>query len=143
MPGPKTHGRQTGRILEERYPVDCFDKIFYKHFFTHHDLPGKDDIAAVDAKRGLGCVEDELTSFLGISDGSGSPCEGDEVKWYCEGGSSLEKVQRGIGEAATRQAAWIDDRNSPHLTGAGRARLCGKLLTAHGLYQYLKQPVWS
>jgi hypothetical protein len=144
MSGRKGHGRHIRRIPEgERYQLPCFQKVWKKCFLTHHDLPGKDDIAAVEAKRSLGCVEDELTSFLDISDGSGSPCEADEVKWYCEGRTSLEKVQRGIGEAATIVAVWIDDRNSPHLNGAGRVRLCQKLLTPHGLYRYLQQPVWS
>ena len=104
----------------------------------HHDLIGKDDVPAVESKRRFGCLDDDLTFFLEFTDGSGSFCGTNEVKWYCKGGASLEEVERGSGEAGTRRAAWIDDRNSLHLMGKGSVRLCGEWLTATGLLRYLK-----
>jgi hypothetical protein len=71
----------------------------------------------------------------------GSPCEADEVKEYCKGCVSLEELQTGIGEAGTRPAVWIDDRNNPSLAGKGNVRMCGKLTTT-GLLRHLKQSVW-
>lgn len=86
-------------------------------------------------------MDDELTIFLDVCDDLGSPCEADEVKRYCEGCADLREVQEGIGEAGTWGAVWIDDRNSPDLTGKGNVRICGKLSTT-GLLRHLKQPVW-
>jgi hypothetical protein len=139
------HRKGAERIAQRgRYPLKCFENSWSKCFFDHHDLSGKDDVPAVDAKKSLGDVEnDKLTSFLQVSDGLRSPCEADEVKRYCEGGASLEEVQDGFGEAGTRLAAWTDDRNSPDLTGIGSVRLQGKLLTATGLLRHMKQPVWT
>lgn len=144
MSGQRPQGERAAGIPEGGlYTLQSFDNTgWYKCFFIHHDLHGKDDIPAVDAKKHLGCIEDELTSFLHVSDEFASSCEADEVKRYCEGGASLDDVQHGIGDAVTRPAAWIDDRNSPQLSGRGRVRLCGKLLTATELLRHLKQPVW-
>lgn len=126
-----------------RYPLQCFENAWPECFFTHHDCAGKDDVPAIEARKVFGCVEDELTSFLGLFDDLASPCEVGKVKRYCEGGASLEEVQNGMGEAGTRRAAWVDDRNSLHLKGSGRARPSGKLLTATGLLRHLKKPVWT
>lgn len=131
--------REIGK-QERRYSFQCLQNAWYDCFFVHRDQIGKDDISALNVKRSLGDVEDELTIFLQTSDGSGSSSEANKVKWYCEGSTSLD-VDRGVGEAGTRQTAWVDDRNSPHLTGKGSVRLCGKLLTATELLRYLKQPV--
>jgi hypothetical protein len=92
--------------------------------------------------RNLSGIEDELALFLQVSDDSGSPCEADEVKRYCQGRASLKEVYDGVGDAGIRLASWIDDRNSPRLTGKGSARLGTKRLTATGLLRYLQQPVW-
>jgi hypothetical protein len=92
--------------------------------------------------RNLSGIEDELAFFLQVSDDSGSPCEADEVKRYCQGRASLKEVYDGVGDAGIRLASWIDDRNSPRLTGKGSARLGTKRLTATGLLRYLQQPVW-
>jgi hypothetical protein len=109
-------------------------------FFTRHDLAGKDDVSAVEAKRSIGEVGDEWTIFLQDSDDLGYLCEADEVKRYCEG-VSLDDVEAGVGEAGERRAAWVDDRSSVDLTGSGSVRPCDNPLTAKGLLRYLKQPV--
>jgi len=142
MPGRERLETQNGKFFEgERYPLQCFKKVWYEWFFAHHDLHGKDDIAAAEAKKSLGCVEDPLTSFLDVCDSWGSPCESDEVRWRCEGGPSLEEVQGGIGEYGLRRSAWIDDRNSPHLRGTGHARLYDSRVSSTSLLKHLKQPV--
>ena len=140
MSARSAHTKQAGRI-PDRYRLQCFENAWYDCFSTHHDHSGKDDVPFIDANKNWGDVEDNLISFLQVSDGMRSPCEADEVKRYCEGGASLQEIQEGIDEAGTRQAARIDDRNSPHLTGKGNVRLCGKLLTATGLLRHLKKPV--
>jgi hypothetical protein len=128
----------------KRFPLQCFEKSWYNYFFTHHDLPRDYNIPAVEVKRNLGVLRDKLEIFLEdeVADDLGSPCETDQVKRYSEGGPSLEDVEKAVGDAGTRPAAWIDDRNSPLLIGRGTVRLCGKFLTATGLLRYLKQPVW-
>ena len=130
-------------ILGERYfPLKCFQNAWYNCFFTHHDLTGKDDIPAIDTRKRFGSVEDNLEVLLQTSGSSGSPSEADEVKRYCKGGPGLDAVQKGIGEAGTRRYAWVDDRNSPHLTGKGDVRICGTWLTAMGLLRHLRQAVY-
>jgi hypothetical protein len=137
MPG------QRERIPEgRRYPLLCFTNAWDLAFFTRHDLTGKDDVSAVEFKKSMGNVGDELTIFLQVSEDLGCPCEADEVKTYCEG-VSLEGLEKGVGEAGKRRGAWIDDRNSIYLTGNGNARLCDNPLTATGLLRYLKQLVWT
>jgi hypothetical protein len=123
-----------------RYPLRCFKNAWYDCFFIHHDLTEKDNVPAVEKLKNMGSVEDELTIFLQVSEDLGSPCEADEVKRYCEG-VRLEEVHKGLGEAGTRRAAWVDDRNSPILSGSGNVRLCQSPLTATGLLRRLKQPV--
>jgi hypothetical protein len=123
-----------------QYPLLCFKNAWYPTFFIHHDLAGKDEVPAVDVIESIGGSEDELTTFLHVSKELGSLCDADEVKRYCEG-VRLEDIKNGVGEAGTRRLAWVDDRNSPFLTGSGNARLCENPLTATGLLKYLKQPV--
>jgi hypothetical protein len=138
MPGRR---RRRKRIPEERrYPLLCFTNAWDPAFFTRHDLTGKDDVSAVEAKKNIGVVGDKLTIFLQVSEDLGCPCEADEVKRYCEG-VSLEGLETGVGEAGERRAAWLDDRNSLDQTGSGNARLCDNPLTATGLLKYLKQSV--
>jgi hypothetical protein len=118
----------------------CFTNAWDPAFFTRHERTGKDDVSAVEAKKSMGDVDDELTIFLQVSEDLGCPCEADEVKRYCEC-VSLEDLEAGVGEAGKRRAAWIDDRNSLDLTGSGNARLCVNPLTATGLLKHLKQTV--
>jgi hypothetical protein len=122
---------------DQATPGWYFKNSWQDCFFTHPDPKGKDDIRVVDAKKSFGDIEEKLASFLGLE----YPREVDEVKRYCKGGASLEEVQDGIGEAGMRRAVWIDDRNSPNLTGSGNARPRGELLTATELLRYLKEPV--
>ena len=138
---PSRRLRRRERIpRERRHSLLCFTNAWDRAFFTRHDLTGKDDVSAVEVKKRIGGVGDELTIFLQVSEGLGRPCEADEVERYCEG-VSLKNLEAGVGEAGTRRAAWLDDRNSPDLTGSGNARLCDNPLTATGLLKYLKQTV--
>jgi hypothetical protein len=123
------------------YPLKCFQNAWYSCFLIHHDLTGKDDVPAVDTRKSLGIVEGNLETLLQTSDNSSSPSEADEVKRYCKGGSGLEAVEKAIGEAGTRLAAWVDDRNSPNLIGKGNVRVGGTWLTATGLLKHLRQSV--
>lgn len=142
MLGQRGQRKRTERVPQGGlYQLQCFQNVWYECFFTHHNRTGKDDVPAVDDKKSLGGMGDKLAIFLQVADGLGSPCEADGVKRYCEG-VSLEDVQDGVGEGGTRLAAWIDDRNSPHLTGSGNVRHCKNPLTATGLLRYLKKPVW-
>jgi hypothetical protein len=136
-PGIRSENTSEGR----QHPLKCLQKTWNSGFLKHHNLVGKDDVPAVEVKQSLGCVEDELTIILQGSNGLGSPCDVDEVMKYCEHGGSLEDVRDGIGAAGMRRAAWVDERNSPCLTGKGSVRLCERL-TATGLWRHLRQPVW-
>jgi hypothetical protein len=122
------------------YPLKCFQNAWYDGFFVHHDRTGKDNLPAIDTRKNLGSIEGNLEGFLQTGDSS-SPYEADEVMRYCNGGLKLKSVENGSGEAGNRKAAWVDDRNSPHLTGTGNVRLCGAWLTATGLWRHLRQPV--
>jgi hypothetical protein len=105
MSGQREQRRRTERIAEKgRYQLQCFEKAWYKCFFTHHNLIKKDDVAAVDHKKSLGSIEEKLPTFLQASNSLSSSCKADKVKRYCEG-ISLEKVQNGVGEGGTRLAA--------------------------------------
>jgi len=122
-------------------PLECFQKAWYDCFLDHHDLTGKDDVPAVDTKKSWGGMEDDLEIFLQTSGNLGSPCEADEVKRYCKAGADLEAVRQGLGESGTKLIAWVDDRNSPDLTGEGSVRLGGTWLSAPRLLSHLRQPV--
>jgi len=122
-------------------PLECFQKVWYDCFLDHHDLTGKDDVPAVDTKKSWGGMEDDLEIFLQTSGNLGSPCEADEVKRYCKAGADLEAVRKGHGESGTKLIAWVDDRNSPDLTGEGSVRLGGTWLSAPRLLSHLRQPV--
>jgi hypothetical protein len=123
------------------YPLMCFANNWDPVFSTHRDLKD-DDESFVEARRGIGAGGDDLSIFLQDSEDSGSPCEVEEVREFCQG-ASLEDLKAGTGRAGQRQAAWLDDRNSPHLTGSGDARQYENPLTATGLYRLLKEPVWK
>ena len=117
-----------------------FTKAWPRSFFVHHDLRGKDDVPAVEAKAQLGGSQDRLANFLQESRDLGFPSEADEVKRLCRD-ISLEKIENGVGDAGTRRACWIDDRTIDNLTGCGKSRL-SSWLTATGCLRYLRQPVW-
>jgi hypothetical protein len=116
-------------------PGRYFRKAWYDCFLIHHDRKEKDDIWEVDAKKSLGDIDDNTARFVGL------PLEVDEVKRYCERGASLERVEDCIGETEMKSSVWIDDRNSPDLTGSGSMRPHRELLTATELMRYLKEPV--
>jgi len=122
---------------DQATPLRCFGNVWYDCFFTHTDPKGKDEIREIGAKKSLGDIEDKLAGFAGL----GYSREVDAVKRYCKGGANLEEVQDGIGEAGMRRAVWIDDGNNIHLTGSGRVRPRGALLTATELLRYLTEPV--
>jgi hypothetical protein len=140
MPAKKRRrGRREPNAEGRSHPLLCSPSTWDKWFFNCHDLAGKADTPAIEAKRKFGCVEDELTLFLQASEEFSCSCEA-LIKRHCEG-VSLKSVEDGVGLAGTRVAAWIDDRNSPDLKGSGTARLRKDWLTATGLLRYLKQPV--
>ena len=127
--------QKNGTLERKRYSLSCFKNAWHPSFFVHHDLAGKDDEPAVECRKRTGDVYDKLTIFLKDPDGWGCPGQADEVKKFCRG-FKFEDVQDGIGEAGTQRRAWIDDRNSPFLTGIGNVRLCCENpLTATGLWR--------
>ena len=133
--------QRNGKLEGKYYSLSCFQNAWHPSFFVHQDLAGKDDEPAVEFRKRRGDVRDKLTIFL--EDSEGWECLGqvNEVKKYCSG-FKLEDIQDGVGEAGTQRRAWVDDRNSPSLTGVGNVRLCKNRLTATGLWRYLRQPVW-
>ena len=145
MSSQRSKRQRAQPISEDRhygyYPLNCFQNVWYDCFLIHHDLTRKDDKPAFEIRRSLGGVEGDLEILLRTSDNSGSASKADGVKRYCKYGPDLQAVEQGIGESGTRRGAWVDDRNSPHLTGIGDVRLCGTWLTATGLLRYLKQGV--
>jgi hypothetical protein len=139
----RSQGKRAETVVDGRYyPLKCLQKYWYDCFFDHRGLMGKDVVPAVDTKVRLGGMEDNLDFFLQNSGNSCSPREAEKIKRYCKGGTGVEAIEQGIGEAGTRQAVWIDDRNSPHLAGEGNVRNCGTQLTATGLLRHLRHPVW-
>lgn len=128
-----------------RYRTDLaelsHEHVWYGGFLIHHKRAEKDDVPVVEAKESLGCKMDALTIFLQVTDSLGPPCDADEVKSYCRDCASIQDIQNGIGAARTGPVAWIDDRNSPNLTGSGSVRLRGQLLTLTELLGHLKQHV--
>ena len=140
MPAKRRRRVRRERSVERRrHQLLCSPTEWDRWFFTYHHLAGKDDIPAFEAKKQLGCVEDELTIFLEASE-EFSCRYGSVLKKYCRG-VSLESVEGGAGSAGKRPAAWIDDRKSPYLSGCGTARLRKDWLTATELWRYFKQPV--
>ncbi|KIN05269.1 hypothetical protein OIDMADRAFT_51083 [Oidiodendron maius Zn] len=142
MPG---HRRPTGRKVQiskgKPYPPQWFTNAWPRSFFTYHIIAGKDDVPAVEARRKKGGVEDKLTSFLQTSEGLSFPSEADTIKRYCDK-VSLKDVEDGVGEAGTRKASWIDDRNNKDLDAVdvgGNSRLCKNWLTATELLRYFKE----
>lgn len=140
------HRRPRGRKAQisrgKRNPSRWFATAWPHSFFSYHLLAGKDDWPAIEARRKSGGVEDKLTSFLQTSEGLNFPSEADEVKWYCEN-FRFEDVENGVGEAGTRKASWVDDRNTEDLDAVdvgGNARLRNNWLTATGLLKYLMEP---
>ena len=127
----------------KRHSPQWFTDAWPRSLFIHHILAGRDDVASVEAKRKIGGVEDKLISFL-QTEGLSFPSEADAVKRHCEK-VSLKDVEDGVGEAGTRKASWIDDRNTEDLDAVdvgGNSRQCRNWLTATELLKYLKEPVW-
>jgi hypothetical protein len=127
----------------KQYRPWWFTTAWPHSFFTYHLLAGKDDVPAVEGKRECGGVEDKLTSFLQTSEGLSFPSEADAVKRYCAN-FSFKDVENGAGEAGTRKASWVDDRNTKDLDAvdvSGNSRLRKNWLTATELLKYFMEPV--
>ncbi len=140
MPAKRRRRARRERSAEgRRHPLLRSPSEWCRWFFTYHHLAGKDDIPAFEAKKQLGCVEDELTIFLEASEEFSCRC-GSVIKKYCRD-ASLKSVEEGAGSSGKRPAAWIDDRNSPYLNGCGTARLRKDWLTTTELWRYIRQPV--
>ena len=128
----------------KQHSPQWFTNAWPRSLFTHHILAGRDDESSVEAKRKIGGVEDKLISFLQTSEGLSFPSEADAVKRHCEK-VSLKDVEEGVGEAGTRKASWVDDRNTEDLDAVdvgGNSRQCRNWLTATELLRYLNEPVW-
>ncbi|KAH8742965.1 hypothetical protein BGZ57DRAFT_862902 [Hyaloscypha finlandica] len=140
MPKPRRR-----RILTERspggrsYSLRCYTKVWDEAFFTHHDLTRKDETPAVGVLKGFDESENKLSLFLCNDEGSGDPFEADVVQRFCKD-VSLKEVECGIGQAGSRRACWVDQRNSVDLMGEGNARYCKNMLTATELLRCLRQP---
>ncbi|KAE9365474.1 hypothetical protein N431DRAFT_563398 [Stipitochalara longipes BDJ] len=124
------------------YSLRCFAKVWYKGFFTHQDLVGKDETPAVEVLKELAGVGNKLSLFLCNDEGSNGPCEADAIQRFCKD-ASLDEIERGIGQAGSRRACWVDERSSADLIGRGNARSCKNMLTATGLLRHLRQPRYN
>jgi hypothetical protein len=134
-------GRNVRTPRRKRDTTPYFTNAWPHSFFIHHNLRGKDEVPAVEARVQLGGFQDKLTSFLQESKDLGFPSETDEIKRLCAN-ISLKDIEAGVGDAGTRRAFWIDDRTSNDLTGCGRTRLSNGWMTATGCSRYLSQCVW-
>ncbi len=132
---------RTERIPGDRsYSLRCFAKVWYDGFYTHQDLVGKDETPAVEVLKELNGVGNKLSLFLCNDEASNGPCEADAIQRFCKD-VSLDEIEHGIGQAGSRRACWVDERNSADLTGEGNSRSCENMLTVTGLLRRLKQPV--
>ena len=124
-------------IRAERIPCDrsyslrCFAKVWYDGFRIHQDLVGKDETPAVEVLKELNGVGNNLSLFLRNDEVSNGPCEADAIQRFCKD-VSLDEIERGIGQAGSRRACWVDERNSADLTGEGNSRPCENMLTEIG-----------
>jgi hypothetical protein len=114
--------------------------VWYDGFCTHQDLVGKDETPVVERLKQLNGAGNELSLFMCNDDVSNGPCEADAIQRFCKN-VSLDEIEHGIGQAGSRRACWIDERNSADLTGEGNSRSCENMLTATGLLRRLRQPV--
>jgi hypothetical protein len=131
----------TERIPGDRsYSLRCFAKVWYDGFYTHQDLVGKDETPAVEVLKELNGVGNKLSLFLCNDEVSNGPCEADAIQRFCKD-VSLDEIEHGIGQAGSRRACWVDERNSADLTGEGNSRSCENMLTVTGLLRRLRQPV--
>ena len=110
------------------------------HIYWFPDLVGKDETPAVEVLKELNGVGNNLSLFLRNDEVSNGPCEADAIQRFCKG-VSLDEIEHGIGQAGSRRACWVDERNSADLTGEGNSRPCGNMLTVTGLLRRLRQPV--
>jgi hypothetical protein len=125
---------------ERSYSLRCFEKVWYDDFLTYRDLVGKDETPAVEFLNELDGVGNKLSLFLCNGDDSVGPYEADAIQRFCRN-FSPDEVERGIGQAGSRRACWLDELNSANLAGEGNARACKNMLTAMGLLRCLRQPV--
>jgi hypothetical protein len=122
------------------YPFVCFANAWEPAFETRRDLKGNNQ-TYVEAKRSAGAIGDDLSVFLSVSEESGRPpFELEEVKRFCQG-TRIEGLKPGTAREEQQRVAWLDDRNSPRLTGSGSARQYENPLTATELNRLLKKPV--
>jgi hypothetical protein len=110
-------------------------KAWNDAFFIRHDPADKDNVAADEEKKKKEYTNDSLR---GIMRASGVK---EELDYLCDASPSFQVLKAGIGEAGTRRASWIDDRNSPDLSGKGNIRRSDNPLTATDLLGYLSQRV--
>jgi hypothetical protein len=97
-----------------------------------------DEQRFVEMKRDLDADGGDIGIFFIDSEDATAPLEVEVIANFCQG-ASFECVKKGMGLAGSRRSAWLDDRNSPCLTGTGETREYGNPLTATGLYRALEQ----
>jgi hypothetical protein len=83
---------------------------------------------------------DNVGILLQEDEGSVPPFKTQEIEEYCHG-ASLDDLESGAGCAGQRRGAWLDDRSCDGLPSSLCVREYENLLTATGLYRFLKIPV--
>ncbi|KAF2489385.1 hypothetical protein BU16DRAFT_180672 [Lophium mytilinum] len=140
-------------------PGDFYAKEWDRRFSK--DRIPREKSSFVDAKRRANAVGDGVAIFLRDSEGAVPSCKWRDVEKFCQD-SCLDDIERGLGIAGMRRAAWIDDRslipqaniihnnNTENVDrtavddvtepNGGTIRKCQNPLTATAVLRHLKEP---
>lgn len=100
------------------------------------------DSRYVDLRRGITADSDDFGVFWRDTEDPAPLCTVEEVEDFCQN-VDMENFESIAGTEGQPRRAWLDDRSSSHPTSNGRVRKYQNPLTAAGLYQLLKIPVWE
>lgn len=105
--------------------------------FSIHPKSTKEDQNAIDTKRDVDGVGDDLRIFLQDSEDCILSNAVEEIGEFCQGAEPDYPNPR----APQRRAAWLDDRSFQHRGNSGCARRYNNPLTANELHEHLREPV--
>jgi hypothetical protein len=125
-----------------RYVSDCCAKEWNPLFSKHQDF--EESRFYLEARREIVRDGDELKVFLQDFEesGPGTSYLIEELQEFCQG-TSLDDLKSGRGQAGQRASCWLDDRTWCGEPNRNFVREYQNPLTATGLYQILKAPVWN